>query len=283
VKVLVTGATGFVGQHLVRSLLARGHQVRAVARDVGKAKALDWYEAVEFVARDIHAGEVVDLVSGVDVLVHLAWPGLPNYKGSFHVEHNLPRDYAFLKALVQAGLEHVLVTGTCLEYGAAANGRLSEATPTAPDVSYAIAKDTLRKFLELLRREHPFTLQWVRLFYMYGAGQNPNSLLSLLDAAIAKGHTSFAMSGGEQLRDYLPVTRVAEILVALIEHPELDGPINCCSGVPTSVRSLVEKHLAERDAKLELQLGVYPYPDYEPFAFWGASDKLARLSVLTRS
>jgi nucleoside-diphosphate-sugar epimerase len=281
--VLVTGATGFVGQHLIRSLLSRGHQVRAVARDVGKAKALDWYDAVEFVVRDIHAAEVVDLVHGVDVLVHLAWPGLPNYKGCFHFEHNLPRDYAFLKALVKAGLEHVLVTGTCLEYGAAANGCLSDETPTAPDVPYAIAKDTLRKFLAVLRREYPFTLQWVRLFYMHGVGQNPNSLLSLLDSALANGHASFAMSGGEQLRDYLPVTKVAEILVALIEHPELDGPINCCSGVPISVRSLVEKHLAEQHAKMELKLGVYPYPDYEPLAFWGASEKLARLSVLTRS
>lgn len=281
--VLVTGATGFVGQHLVRSLLSRGHRVRAVARDVGKAKALDWYDAVEFVARDIHAADVLDLVRGVDVLVHLAWPGLPNFKGRFHFEHNLPKDYAFLKALVQAGLQHVLVTGTCLEYGAAANGRLSEETPAAPDVSYAIAKDTLRKFLEVLRREHPFTLQWARLFYMYGAGQNPNSLLSVLDSALAQGDTSFAMSGGEQLRDYLPVTRVADILAALIEQPELDGPINCCSGVPISVRGLVEKHLAERGAKMELKLGVYPYPDYEPLAFWGASEKLARLSALTRS
>jgi nucleoside-diphosphate-sugar epimerase len=278
-KILVTGATGFVGQHLVRCLLARGHTVRAVARDAEKARALDWYDTVEFVARDIHQAETRDLVKGVDALVHLAWPGLPNYKARFHFEHNLPGDYAFLKAAVQEGLGHVLITGTCLEYGPAASGCLSEDTPAAPAVPYAIAKDTLRKFLEILRAEFPFVLQWVRLFYMHGVGQNPNSLLCLLDDAIAKGRPSFDMSMGEQLRDYLPVAQVAENLAYLIEHAELTGTINCCSGTPISVRRLVEKHVAGRNAKIALNLGVYPYPDYEPFAFWGASKKLGRPSA----
>jgi dTDP-6-deoxy-L-talose 4-dehydrogenase (NAD+) len=79
--------------------------------------------------------------------------------------------------------------------------------PTAPVTPYGLAKDTLRKFLEMLQEVHPFTLQWVRLFYLYGPGQNPKSLLSQLDAAIEQGDPVFRMSGGEQLRDYLPVDR----------------------------------------------------------------------------
>jgi nucleoside-diphosphate-sugar epimerase len=106
---------------------------------------------------------------------------------------------------------------------------------------------------------------------MYGEGQNPNSLLTMLDQAIQRGDPSFNMSGGEQLRDYLPVTEVATRLVKLLEHPELSGVINICSGAPISVRRLVENRIAERDASIKLNLGSYPYPDYEPMAFWGGS------------
>lgn len=195
-------------------------------------------------------------------------------------EENDGQRPAFLKALVEAGVRQVLVTGTCLEYGARASGCLSEHTVTAPDVPYALAKDTLHRFLQFLKREQPFVLQWARLFYMHGVGQNPKSLLSLLDTALREGRATFEMSRGEQLRDYLPVTSVAELLARVLEHPEVDGPINICSGEPISVRRLVERHLAEHQASIELKLGVYPYPSYEPLAFWGASEKLERLRGL---
>jgi dTDP-6-deoxy-L-talose 4-dehydrogenase (NAD+) len=109
---------------------------------------------------------------------------------------------------------------------------------------------------------------------MYGQGQHPNSLLAQLDQAIDRGDESFDMSGGEQLRDYLPVTEVAARLVALAEHSELSGPINICSGAPISIRRLVENRIAERNANITLNLGHYPYPDYEAMAFWGKSNTI---------
>jgi dTDP-6-deoxy-L-talose 4-dehydrogenase (NAD+) len=175
--------------------------------------------------------------------------------------------------MVLAGTKHVLVTGTCFEYGMQ-NGQLSEATVTMPSNPYALAKDTLRKFLQELQKKNAFTLQWVRLFYMFGAGQNPKSILSLLDKAIDNNDAVFNMSGGEQLRDYLPIETVASNIVALIEHPECNGIINCCSGKPISIRQLVENRIAERGANIKLNLGYYPYTDYEPMAFWGSCDKL---------
>ena len=82
------------------------------------------------------------------------------------------------------------------------------------------------------------------------------------------------MSGGEQLRDYLPVTDVARYLCRLATHYHGVGVVNCCSGQPTSVRRLVEDYLRGKDAQITLNLGYYPYPDYEPMAFWGDSTKL---------
>jgi len=83
------------------------------------------------------------------------------------------------------------------------------------------------------------------------------------------------MSGGEQLRDYLPVTEVARALVSLALAKKDTGAINICSGTPISVRKLVEDLIKENGWSITLNLGHYPYPDYEPMAFWGDSGKLS--------
>lgn len=274
-KVLVTGATGFVGRHLVAALLARGCQVRAVARQVDPARALPWFDRVEFVATDVHAEEldVAALVEGVDALAHLAWPGLPNYQALFHFEQNLMADYQFIKQAVVAGIAQVLVTGTCFEYGLQ-SGPLDEQTTPQPTNPYGLAKNTLRLFLEQLQHEHPFTLQWARLFYLHGTGQNPNSLLAALDRAIDAQASVFDMSGGEQLRDYLAIETATAHLAGLLLRREFNGVVNCSSGEPVSVRALVEARLRERGAAIRLNLGHYPYPTHEPMAFWGVADRL---------
>lgn len=278
-NVLVTGATGFVGRHLVAALLARGHRVRALARDASKAADMPWIDDVEFIAADIHGSHatIATWVEGIDVLVHLAWPGLPNYRALFHFEHNLMADYAFIKQAVVAGVPQVLVTGTCFEYGMQ-SGPLDERCEPRPTNPYGVAKNTLRVFLEALQGEHPFTLQWARLFYLHGSGQNPNSLLAALDRAIDAGDPSFPMSGGEQLRDYLAIDVAVAYLAQLMEYRQFSGVINCCSGKPVSVRALVEQRVRERHSDITLNLGHYPYSSHEPMAFWGSTERLRHLT-----
>ena len=275
-KVLVTGATGFVGRHVVAELLKKCHQVTALARDEHKAKAMPWWGSVPFISADVHNVHDVSKLGTFDALVHLAWPGLPKYREIFHIEKNLLADYTFIKSMVQSGTTQVLVTGTCFEYGQQ-YGPLAEDGPTLPSTPYGLAKDSLRKFLQTLQIEIPFVLQWVRLFYMYGAGQNPVSLMAQLDQAIKNGEHVFNMSGGEQLRDYLPIEIVAHRLVALVEHPGCNGVMNCCKGKPTSIRNLVEQRIAEQRSEIAINLGHFPYPDYEPMAFWGLRGKLDAL------
>ena len=277
-KVLVTGATGFVGRHLVSALLARGHSVRAVARDPEAAGKLPWIDEVEFVAADVHAADldIARLTQGVDALAHLAWPGLPNYQALFHFEHNLFADYRFIKQAVEAGVPQVLVTGTCFEYGMQ-SGPLSEATPAQPSNPYGLAKNTLRLFLETLRQQLPFNLQWARLFYLHGEGQNPNSLLASLDRAIEAGDSHFNMSAGEQLRDYLAIEVAADYLARLLELRDFSGVVNCASGRPIAVRTLVEQRLRERGSSIALNLGHYGYASHEPMAFWAVAERLQQL------
>lgn len=277
-KVIVTGAAGFIGHHVVANVLDKGHSVIAVVRDSSRADALSWPEEVEVVSCDIHVenlGASVDLTT-VDSLIHLAWPGVSNYKSLSHLDETLPSEFRFLKSVVTAGCKNIIVTGTCFEYGMQ-NGCLHEGMETRPANPYAIAKDALRQYLEALRSVYPFNLKWARLFYMYGAGQNEKSLISQLDLALERGEREFLMSGGEQLRDYLPVERVASKLVSLLQHTSAEGVFNICSGQPVSVRRLVEEHLLKRGKTIELRLGHYPYPDYEPFAFWGSNEKFEGL------
>jgi len=149
------------------------------------------------------------------------------------------------------------------------SGPLGEHLETRPANPYGFAKDALRRQLEFLQSEQPFSLTWTRLFYLHGEGQAESSLLPQLRKAVARGDTVFDMSGGEQLRDYLPVMEVARLLVALALKCQNIGVVNVCSGQPISVRRLVENWIQDNGWQMTLNLGRYPYPDYEPMAFWG--------------
>ena len=207
--------------------------------------------------------------------MHLAWGGLPNYSSPHHLEQELPLQRSFLEGLLGAGLPSLTVTGTCLEYGMQ-SGALREDLPTAPVTAYGRAKDELRAHLEQLHQSRPFNLTWARLFYLHGEGQAPGSLVPQLEAAIARGDATFDMSGGEQLRDYLPVDEAAGYLVDLALNGEDNGVVNVCSGIPVSVRQLAEEVVARHGSSIRLNLGHFPYPDYEPMAFWGDRGKLDR-------
>ena len=280
-RVLISGATGFIGRYVVEEVLARGHDVIATSSNEERAKEQPWYKRVSYIPFDINRLEsdkdYYRFFQQPDLLIHLAWEGLPNYKSPFHLEHNLPLHFRFLSQLVKCGLSDITSTGTCFEYGMQ-EGCLSEHMPAQPTNAYAIAKNSLREQLEVLKAETPFNLKWIRLFYMYGRGQSPNSLLSQLQTAIDRGDTVFNMSPGDQLRDYLPVETVARYVVS-IALQEQEGIINCCSGKPIAVKDLVTDYIKKQGAAISLNLGYYPYSDLEPRNFWGDEQKLKTILI----
>jgi nucleoside-diphosphate-sugar epimerase len=274
-KVAVTGASGFIGSHVLIELESRSVVATAVLKpssDVSPPLAKHIVTKMDLRNPPQNAFEQM---GSPDVLIHLAWGGLPNYKSLQHFEQELPAQYIFLKGLVESGLKNLVITGTCFEYGMQ-SGPLCEDMETRPGNPYGFAKDRLRRQLEYLKGEQSFALTWVRLFYLYGDGQAKNSLLPQLRGAVERGDKVFNMSGGEQLRDYLPITEVAKCLVSLAMGKRDNGIVNVCSGKPISVHKLVEGWIEENDWSIKLNLGHYPYPDYEPMAFWGERQKLDR-------
>lgn len=276
-RIAVVGASGFVGRYVLDrlSLMADAEVVATSRRGISPTPSP---EGIEWIALDLAApGEYLfDRLGKPDVLIHLAWEGLPNYGECRHFDVEAPRHYRFLIDLARAGLRRVLITGTCFEYGMR-EGRLAETLPTEPFNQYGLAKDILRRQLEMALPSLGCGLLWARLFYMFGEGQNPTSLYPSVMRACAERAKRFPMSGGEQLRDFLPIRSVADYIVRLAIESDATGIVNVGSGVPHSVRAMVEGWIRGAGHDLTLELGHYPYPDYEPFAFWADTDRLTAL------
>lgn len=267
-KISVTGAGGFVGRHVLDALVCEQVEIYAITRDAENLSTVD--KSIKIIELDIYDcdANVFEKIGSPDILIHLAWSGLPNFKSLHHFETELPKQYCFLKRMVDAGLLNLFVSGTCFEYGMQ-SGALAANTITNPTNPYGFAKDVLRKQLEYLQQVKPFNLTWARLFYMYGEGQAINSLYPQLKQAVLRGDKEFNMSGGEQVRDYLPVETVAAKIVELSLSAKDKGCVNISSEQPISVRHLVEQWVDENDWNITLNFGCYPYPDYEPMTFWG--------------
>ena len=272
-KVAVTGVSGFIGRHVLSELVNRDVKLIAVTRNASRLKNV--VDSVTTVEMDISKPGMndYDRLHRPDLLLHLAWDGLPNYRSLKHFETELPRQYHFLKGLVEAGLPSMLISGTCFEYGDQA-GALSETMTPQPNNPYGYAKNALRQQLEFLQTEHSFSLTWARLFYTYGEGQSEHSLFSQLQRSVARGDEVFKMTAGDQLRDYMPVTDVAALLATLALSTECEGIVNICSGTPISVHNLVQEWIRTYAWSIKLDLGSYPYLDHEPKSFWGSRTKL---------
>lgn len=212
-------------------------------------------------------------------VILLSWPGLPNYQEPFHIVRNMPLCVQLVERLVASGLKRLVIAGTCYEYGLK-NGPLKETDSTAPINCYAIAKNSLRQAIASRYKNNEFTFCWLRIFYPYGDGQNPNSLLPSLQSAIERKEIVFPMSSGRQLRDFVPVQDIARQLLLLATHPDASGVYNGGSGQARSLREIVEARIHELKAEINIKLGVYPDREDEPVAFWA---DMTRMNALMQS
>ena len=275
-KVALTGGTGFIGQHVRKLLTKSEHYVLLVVRKQAKIAELGANE--KFVIADISEDreDWFDHLDRPDVLLHLAWGGLPNYLDNYHVEVELPIQIQFLSKIVASGLPKLVVTGTCYEYGLA-SGALVESQETNPNTPYGVAKDRLRKSLSDLRSEFKFEHTWARIFYPYGDGQSGVSIYSQLRASIFNGDSKFKMGSGKQVLDFISVENVVSALVSLTTRFAGVGIVNIGSGEPQSVLDFVESQIRALGSQLEPLVGVLPDRNFESQAFWADIKKLDKL------
>lgn len=264
--VLVTGATGFVGQHVVNYLQKNNLEFICASR------THELYGESPTIFLDLDDPESYRnlLKYKFEHVIHLAWSGLPNYLANRHLVKELPNQINFLTWLINKGITNLTVTGTCFEYGMQ-EGELSESTICEPVTYYGIAKNALRQYLLGMQQfgTVKFNLKWLRLFYVYGPGQAEKSLYSQLKAAITNDEKIFNMSPGDQQRDFIHISNAAKYIVDCTFLNDMQGILNVCSGKPMSVVDFVKQILLEYSSDIKLNLGFYDYPIYEPKCFWG--------------
>tara|TARA_B100000700_G_C15058914_1_gene864460 strand:+ start:3743 stop:4588 length:846 start_codon:yes stop_codon:yes gene_type:complete len=270
VRVILTGGTGFLGKYLTESLLKSDTEVLSLVRS---KKGISTGHNKQLLIKEYEIGgkdSLPDEISNdYDTIVHLAWNDITNVNSDRHVKEYLPEHLNFLREIIGRGVNNVFVLGTCYEYGMC-SGMINENNETQPITKYGIAKKRLSQELLALQKKTNFNITWARLFYVYGKGQISSTIYNQLHEAIKNREKIFRMSNGDQLLDYLSVDEVTEVLTKLIicKKPNL-GFINICKGEPTRLVDLVKKWINESGQIIDLDLGAYPYREFEPKSFWG--------------
>ena len=271
--VLVTGAGGYIGRHVVTALLDRGAKVVAVDRNTqGRPGRVDPRAVV--VAEDIFGdtGDLFERFHSPDVCIHLAWEAGFVHNSPVHMA-KLSDHHTFLTGLVRGGLSQLAVLGTVHEVGYH-EGSVDEKTPTAPLSLYGVAKNALRQALEIEMAGLDVTLQWLRCFYVYGDDEFNNSIFTKIAQAAARGDATFPFTSGKHKYDFLEVSALAHQIAAAVLQDEVDGIINCCSGEPVALGTKVESFIAERGFDITLDYGRFPDRPYDSPAVWGDATKI---------
>jgi nucleoside-diphosphate-sugar epimerase len=237
-KVLLTGASGFIGRHCIPFLQQAGFEVYGVSSEKQPDfnLGIKWYRA-DLLNNDA-VSEVLKAVKPTHLL-HLAWSVNPSFiKNS---EINLQWVSASLHLIhefVNHNGQRAVCAGTCFEYDWNYNYCSESITPLVPATLYGTCKHSLNLMIDNFSIQTGLSFAWARIFFLYGPFEHPQRLVayvinSLLRSSIAN------CSSGIQARDYLFVEDVADSLVELLKS-DIKGPINIASGIPVTVKYIVQ-------------------------------------------
>lgn len=243
-KVLLTGATGFIGHYVIQSLRQRGIETLTL----GRHKIAD---DIDFIYADILTDDIQLLIKNAKAthLLHLAWFTEP---GQFWESANnlrwMEASTRLFEAFIAQGGRHLVVSGSCAEYEWSHNYCYEDSTPLKPATLYGSTKDATRRIAEALCRQHGLTCAWGRIFFPYGYGEPVEKLLSSVRAVLLGQKPAFSINT-QVYRDYIHVSDVADAFLTLLSV-QAEGAYNIASGKPIQLKTLI-KEMAQ-------QLGVDP-------------------------
>lgn len=270
-KILVTGANGYLGQGIVKHILDSGNEV--VAADF-KTDHVDEH-ADRKACNLFEVEDPYDYFGQPDVLLHLAWrDGFVHYSDA-HIE-DLPKHYKFIKTFAESNVKAIAAMGSMHEIGFF-EGSIKENTPCNPITPYGISKNALRELTAMLCKQKNKDFLWLRGYYIVGNSQYGCSIFSKITAAETEGKTEFPFTMGLNQFDFIDYEDFCEQVACAVSQNETTGVINICSGHPEKLADRVERFIKENNYKIKLKYGAFPDRPYDSKAIWGDDAKIRNI------
>ena len=269
-RVLVTGANGYLGTGVVKQLCDDGVEVIATDLIDCRAKKIE--------------GNLFELntpyedLGNPDILLHMAWRNGFVHNDPSHIE-DLPKHFDFINKMINSGCKQIAVMGTMHEVGFY-EGSIKEETPTHPESLYGIAKDALRNATKLLCKNAGASFQWLRGYYIVGNSEHGCSIFSKITAAEKKGQEMFPFTMGINQWDFIDYDEFVKQVAATVEQNLIDGIINICHGRPEKLADRVERFIEENHYKIKLDYGKFPDRPYDSKAVWGDDKKILDIMAI---
>lgn len=273
-RILVTGANGYLGKGVVKQLLDNGQEV--IATDF-KDNYID--KRAVFIYGDIFSMDnPYEYFGKPDVLLHMAWrDGFVH--GSINHINDLPKHVDFINKMISGGVKQVAVMGSMHEIGFF-EGSINENTPCNPQSLYGISKNALRRVVELECKNKNVVFQWLRGFYIVGNTEDGCSIFSKIVQAAHNGQKEFPFTMGLNQFDFLDYEVFCQQVADTVEQSEIDGIINICCGRPEKLADRVERFIKENNFGIKLNYGAFPDRPYDSKAIWGDDFKIRMIEKM---
>lgn len=270
-RILVTGANGYLGTGIVEAILNSGNEVIAVDFNTDHVDS----RAKKVACNLFEIKNPYEYFGKPEVLCHLAWrDGFIHYSDA-HID-DLPAHYDFIKKMVEAGCKHIAVMGSMHEIGFF-EGSINESTPCHPTTPYGIGKNALRDLTVMLCKQNNCVFQWMRGYYIVGNSKFGSSIFSKITAAAEEGKKEFPFTLGQNQYDFIDYSDFCTQVAAVVGQSQEQGIINICSGRPEKLADRVERFIKENNYDIKLQYGVFPDRPYDSKAIWGDSTKIEKI------
>lgn len=270
-KILITGANGYIGQGVVAKLLNLQYEI--IATDIILDKVDNRAKKIQ--ADIFHLDNPYEDLGKPDIVLHLAWRNGFIHNSDTHIL-DLPKHYLFIKKMILSGIKQIGILGTMHEIGFY-EGSIDEKTPTNPQNKYGIAKNALRELIELLAKEHKVVYQWIRGYYIIKNTSEGSSIFSKIVQAEQQNKLLFPFNTGMNQYDFIEYDEFCRQLSNIITQTEITGIINACSGYPQRLGEVVENFIKRNNYKIKLDYGVFPERIYDSKAVWGDNKKIKQI------